>query len=139
MKIQELKQAKYDRPFQPFRIRMADGREIEIKHPDAVSWDRETNPRMVFCLAGGEHHWVDLALVTSLVLPERAEPPNSNDGASLLSYEGIIGGLLGVGSFFAERRTDTNDTTHRPRVAHLDGFTRSLSRGRDTLSFRSST
>ena len=38
MKIEELKKAKDRRPFQPFLIRMADGREIEVRHPDAIAW-----------------------------------------------------------------------------------------------------
>jgi hypothetical protein len=80
MKIDELKRAKDQRPFQPFRIRMADGREIEIKHPDAVAWGLETGPRMVFALCNGEHHWIDIALVSALVLPEPAEPPGSDGG-----------------------------------------------------------
>ena len=80
MKIDELKRAKDKRPFQPFRIRMVDGREIEIKHPDAVAWGHQTGPRMVFALSNGEHHWIDIALVSSLVLPEPAEPPGSNGG-----------------------------------------------------------
>ena len=75
MKIDELKRAKDQRPFQSFRIRMADGREIEIKHPDAVAWGHETGPRMVFALSNGEHHWIDIALVSSLVLPSPPSRP----------------------------------------------------------------
>ncbi len=40
VQIDELKKAKDQRPFQPFRIRMADGTEIEIKHPDAAEIKR---------------------------------------------------------------------------------------------------
>ena len=81
MKIEELKRAKDQRPFQPFLIRMADGREIRIKHPNAVAWGSETGPRMIFCIADGEHHWVDVALVSSLVLPVPSGPTGSNGGA----------------------------------------------------------
>jgi hypothetical protein len=35
---------------------------------------------MVFALSNGEHHWIHIALVSSLVLPEPAEPPGSNGG-----------------------------------------------------------
>ena len=39
MKIAEIKDAKDQRPFQPFLIRMADGREIQVMHPDAIAWE----------------------------------------------------------------------------------------------------
>ena len=39
MRIEELKKAKDERPFKPFLIRMADGREIPVRHPDAVAWE----------------------------------------------------------------------------------------------------
>ena len=37
MRIEELKKAKDRRPFEPFEVRMADGRSLLIKHPDAVA------------------------------------------------------------------------------------------------------
>jgi hypothetical protein len=79
MKIDELKQAKDQRPFVPYRIHAADGREVLIKHPDAVAWDVD-DPRMVFAVSGGERHWIDVALVSSLVFSEPAETEGSNGG-----------------------------------------------------------
>ena len=52
MKIEELKKAKDRRPFQPFSIRMADGREIEVRHPDAVAWE-DANARTAVCIVRG--------------------------------------------------------------------------------------
>ena len=80
MKIEEFEGAKDQRPFQPFLIRMANGREIQVRHPDAVAWGSETGPRMVFCIAGGEHHWIDIAMVSSQVLPVPAQLPGPNGG-----------------------------------------------------------
>ena len=79
MKLDEIKRVKDQRPFQPFLIRMADGREIRISHPDAISWDVES-PRMAFAISKGEHHWMEVALITSLVLPVPAsgEPENGH-------------------------------------------------------------
>jgi hypothetical protein len=79
MKIEELRRAKNQQPFQPFRIRMADGREIEIKHPDALAWDADS-PRVAFALAQGEHHWIEVGLITSLVSPVPAESAGANGG-----------------------------------------------------------
>jgi hypothetical protein len=78
MKIDELKKAKDQRPFQPFRIRMADGREIEITHPDAVAWDPQT-PRIAVCvIPGGGWEVVDVGLITSLGGQARVEPTEGN-------------------------------------------------------------
>jgi hypothetical protein len=73
VRIEELKKIKDQRPFQPFRIRLTDGREIEIKHPDAVAWDVDEK-RIVLAISKGEHYWLDIALVTALVEPVPAGP-----------------------------------------------------------------
>jgi hypothetical protein len=66
MKIEELKKVKDRRPFEPFEVRIADGRSLLIKHPDAVAWDPEQS-RIVICgLAGSGWEIVDVALITSL-------------------------------------------------------------------------
>jgi hypothetical protein len=45
VKIDELKKAKDQRPFQPFHLRMADGREIQVTHP--TRWPGIQIPRVV--------------------------------------------------------------------------------------------
>ncbi|MGO9598953.1 MAG: hypothetical protein ACLP7Q_13270 [Isosphaeraceae bacterium] len=81
MKLDEIKRAKDQRPFQPFLIRMADGREIRMSHPDAISWDEES-PRMAFAISKGEHCWIEVALIRSLVLtvPASGEPEDGERG-----------------------------------------------------------
>jgi len=74
VKIDELKKVKDQRPFQPFSMRMADGREIKVRHPDAVAWDSD-RPRIAICVVpGGEWEVIDVALVTSLGLQTPAPP-----------------------------------------------------------------
>src|SRR5579883_2522442 len=85
MKIAEIKEAKDQRPFQPFLIRMADGREIEVLHPDAIAWEpiladedndngEPAEPLTAICVVpGGRREIIELALVTSLGLAP-AEP-----------------------------------------------------------------
>jgi hypothetical protein len=79
MRIEELKKAKDERPFHPFVIRMADGREIRVSHPDALAWaerepdepeeDEVEEPDIVFCvIPNGNRIVIDLALVTALEL-----------------------------------------------------------------------
>ena len=53
MKIDELKKAQDQRPFQPFHVRVADGREIQVIHPDAVAWHPDTPRIAVFIVPGG--------------------------------------------------------------------------------------
>jgi hypothetical protein len=66
MKIEQLRKMKNQRPFKPFWLRMADGREIPITHPDAVAWGGEDS-RTVTCISPADD-WdvIDVALITSL-------------------------------------------------------------------------
>jgi hypothetical protein len=78
MRIEELKKAKDERPFQPFSIRLADGRKVPVTHPDAIAWEApvvdEDNgeveePDVAFCIVpGGNRIVIDLALATAIEL-----------------------------------------------------------------------
>jgi hypothetical protein len=71
--IRELKDAYHRRPFVPFLIRMADGREIPVGHPDALAWSEDgelLEPLTIGCvMPGGRWEVIELALVTSLGFP----------------------------------------------------------------------
>ena len=69
MKIEELKRAKDQRPFQPFEIRTADGRSITVRHPDTLAWDPEPPETALSIVEGGGWEIVDVALITSLGFP----------------------------------------------------------------------
>jgi hypothetical protein len=69
MKMDELKRAKDERSFQPFQIRMADGREIEVGHPDAIAWESDQARIAVCMVKGGGWEIIDVALITSLGIP----------------------------------------------------------------------
>lgn len=56
MKIEDIKRAKDQRPFQPFEIRIADGRSIVVGHPDALAWNDPESPRTVLCITEGGGH-----------------------------------------------------------------------------------
>jgi hypothetical protein len=78
VRIEELKKAKDERPFRPFVIRMADGKEVPVSHPDAIAWEAAVpdeddgepeEPDVAFCVVpGGNRIVIDLALVTALEL-----------------------------------------------------------------------
>jgi hypothetical protein len=74
LKIQELKKAKDRRPFQPFLIRMVDGREIQVRHPDAVAWGDENARIATYVSPSDDWEVIDTALVTSLGIPAPATP-----------------------------------------------------------------
>jgi hypothetical protein len=74
MKIEQLKKMKDQRPFRPFSLRMADGKEIRITHPDAIAWGSEDS-RTVTCISEKDD-WnvIELALITSLGTQAPAMP-----------------------------------------------------------------
>jgi hypothetical protein len=77
MRIEQLKKAKDRRPFQPFWIRMADGREIQVRHPDAVAWESDQARIAVCIVPGGGWEVIDVALATSLGMQAPASPADS--------------------------------------------------------------
>ncbi|MGC8642271.1 MAG: hypothetical protein ACP5XB_20610 [Isosphaeraceae bacterium] len=76
MRVDEIRRAKNARPFKPFRLRLTDGEEIPITHPDAVAWDDKG--RIASVISGGDHYWVEIALVTAIV--EALPQPMGSDG-----------------------------------------------------------
>jgi hypothetical protein len=62
-RIRELLQA---RPFHPFVIRMADGREYRIDHPDFVLAASSDIPQITIEEPDGRQHFLSALLVTSV-------------------------------------------------------------------------
>jgi hypothetical protein len=61
--------AKDRRPFEPFWVRTADGREVEVRHPDAIAWSGERAQIVAYVSPDGGWEWIDVALVMSLRIP----------------------------------------------------------------------
>ena len=55
-------------PFQPFVIRMADGREYRIEHPDFVLAASSDLPQVVIEEHNGSMHFLSVLLMTSIEL-----------------------------------------------------------------------
>lgn len=66
-------------PFQPFIIRMADGREYRIDHPDFVLAAASDVPQITIEESDGRQHSLSAMLVTSV---ERTPAPSTNGGHS---------------------------------------------------------
>jgi hypothetical protein len=67
MTIEQLRTTHHATPFQPFTIRMADGRHFLIPHPDFLSMSPSGRTAVIFH-ADGSASIVDLLLMTELEL-----------------------------------------------------------------------
>ncbi len=73
MTSEQFKAALRQQPFRPFTIRMADGRAIEVPHPDFVA--QSTSGRTVIVVQPDDSYSVlDLLLMSELVV----SPPSGN-------------------------------------------------------------
>ena len=61
-----IRQLLHATPFQPFVIRMADGREYRIDHPDFVLAAATDVPQIILEEPDGTVHFLSVLLVTSL-------------------------------------------------------------------------
>jgi len=74
MTINQLREVYESRPFRPFTIQLADGREVAVPHPEFM-WFHPKNPRVIFVgLPNGAARLIDLMLVTSVELSNGAAP-----------------------------------------------------------------
>jgi hypothetical protein len=65
MTLERLAQFHGARPFRPFRVHIADGRNFDVLHPECLAWSPAG--RTIVFVKGEEHMEVfDLLLVTSL-------------------------------------------------------------------------
>ncbi len=69
-KLSEVHQA---RPFQPFRIHLADGRALEVRHPEFLAVSPIGKEAVLFN-ADGRHEIIDLPLVTAIEVGTRPRP-----------------------------------------------------------------
>jgi len=65
MTIERLTQAHNARPFQPFRIHLADGRVLDVPHPECLAYAPQART-VVVVKPDESFEVVDLLLVTSL-------------------------------------------------------------------------
>jgi hypothetical protein len=73
--IEDLKMVKDRRPFQPFFLHLADGREIRVSHPDGVACTPGAIPRTVVVGHEGGSELLDLTPIVAIGTPEPADKP----------------------------------------------------------------
>ena len=66
MTIEQLRRAHQRRPFQPFRLYIADGREISVPHPEFMYIPPKNERTFVVTDTHGIMETIDLLLVTSI-------------------------------------------------------------------------
>ena len=65
MTIEQLRRAHQNRPFEPFTIHLADGREVRVRHPEFLA-EFPGGRSIIVTLADQSWEVIDLLLVTSL-------------------------------------------------------------------------
>ena len=78
MRIDVIQRALHRQPFVPFKIRLVNGHEIEIKHPDAIAWEDDQSRYFVYVSPAGGHEVVNLDLVVAVVVPAGGPPAGSS-------------------------------------------------------------
>ncbi len=73
--VQELKAIKDRRPFEPFHLHLADGRDIRIVHPDNVAWNAGEVTRHVYVAYKGGEELLDLTLIVGVRVPNPSQLP----------------------------------------------------------------
>jgi hypothetical protein len=73
MTIEQLRTMHQSRPFQPFEIYVADGRVIDVDHPEFLS-QSPTGRTISVGMPDGTHQVIDLLLVTSLKTKPNGAP-----------------------------------------------------------------
>ncbi len=76
-----IREAKRSQPFRPFRLRLIDGTEYEVTHPDFISVPPAPRAREVLFYMtadeGKEHErrWIDTAMISEVIIPPLAPAP----------------------------------------------------------------
>jgi hypothetical protein len=73
-----IREALHKQPFEPFSLRLADGREIQVRHPDFVA----VSPGRVIVIHPPEESvsMIEPLVIVSLEWPARPAPPPTGNG-----------------------------------------------------------
>lgn len=76
MTIKQLREAHQARPFKPFAICLADGREIPVPHPEFLLAPPGASRTFVVATSSDTYKVIDLLLVTSLDFDSDGKAPH---------------------------------------------------------------
>lgn len=77
MHINDIREALHKVPFQPFVIRLADGRQLHVRHPDFVALLK----RSIIVTSGQDESWsvVEPLLIVSLEFAKNGHPTEGGE------------------------------------------------------------
>jgi hypothetical protein len=77
-----IREAQRSQPFRPFRLRLIDGTEYEVAHPDWISVPPARRAREVLVYLVGKDHdaederrWLDVGLISEVTIPPLPATP----------------------------------------------------------------
>jgi hypothetical protein len=80
-----IREAKRSQPFRPFRLRLMDGTEYEVTHPDWISVPPARRAREVLLFmvsdddAENARRWIDVGLISEVIIPPLPPAPSRPD------------------------------------------------------------
>ena len=74
MDVDTLREHYRERPFQPFRIHMSDGRQVRVDHPELMMISPGGVTAVVY-ERDGRHHFLAIDLITGVELSGEFPPP----------------------------------------------------------------
>jgi hypothetical protein len=77
MELGGLREALLQRPFEPFAIRLADGRSVEVRHPEFLAVGKR---RAILIQEDDSCLWLEPLLVVSIDWPGRGSKPKGGNG-----------------------------------------------------------
>ncbi len=75
--IEQVRDAMHTQPFQPFTVKLVDGRGFVVKHPDFIAFPELPRGRSLVIHDKEGVHLIDLNLVVEVHVPELAGPTYS--------------------------------------------------------------
>ena len=91
MTSEQLRKMVRSQPFEPFRIFIADGRELQVTHPEMVAITGGGRTAIVTLPQGEDYEVIDLLLVTGLRRANGAAATGNNSGPGGPAPEGPAG------------------------------------------------
>jgi hypothetical protein len=71
--VEQVREAMHGQPFQPFTIRLVDGRSYLVKHPDFISVPESPRGRNLVVHDREGMHLIDILMVVEVQVPQPAE------------------------------------------------------------------
>lgn len=82
MDIGGIREAMRHQPFVPFTLRLADGREVPVRHPDYIAISPNNRRAIVFTPPDDAMIWIEPLLIVSIDYPAGSSPSSPPDSGA---------------------------------------------------------